>query len=60
MSSADRAGSGTGVSEVTAVKAETVLGNADAKERTVARMAAVSSSVGGAVSLKAGDVKNVG
>lgn len=48
------------MSEVTAVKAETVLGNADAKERTVARTAAVSSSVGGAVSVGAGDAKNDG
>lgn len=60
MSSADRLGSGIGVSEVTAVKADTVLGNADAKDRTVARVAAVSSSLGGAASLGAGAAKKVG
>lgn len=46
-SSADRTGSGMGTSEVTAVRAETVLGKEEAKERTVARRAGTSSWAGG-------------
>lgn len=57
-SSADRAGSGTGTSEVTAVSAETVLGKDEAKERTVARSAGTSSWAGGEVG--EGEVKNEG
>lgn len=61
-SSALRAGSGIGVSEVTAVRAETVLGKAEAKERTVERRASVSSWEGGWVGVgvkKLGCVRSV-
>lgn len=47
------------MSDVTAVSAETVLGNDDAKESTVARRAAVSSWEG-AGSSGVGDWKKVG
>lgn len=59
-SSADRAGSGTGTSDVTAERAETVPGKADAKERTVARRAGMSSWAGGWASVGEGEVKKVG